>query len=108
MKARIRTGDQVEVISGVQAGQRGKVLRVFPEQQRALVEGINNVKRHTRPNQNNQQGGIIEKEAPLHLSKLMLVDPQTDERTRVRVQRLDDGSRVRIAVKSGEQISDAD
>lgn len=108
MKARIRTGDQVEVISGVEAGQRGKVLRVYPEKQRALVEGINNVKRHTRPNQNNQQGGIIEKEAPLHLSKLMLVDPQTDERTRVRVQRLDDGSRVRIAVKSGEQIPDAE
>lgn len=106
MKARIRTGDEVEVISGVQAGQRGKVLRVFPEKQRALVEGINNVKRHTRPNQNNQQGGIVEKEAPLHLSKLMLVDPQTNERTRVKMQRLDDGSRVRIAVKSGEQIPD--
>lgn len=107
MKARIRTGDEVEVISGVQAGQRGKVLRVFPEKQRALVEGINNVKRHTRPNQNNQQGGIVEKEAPLHLSKLMLIDPQTNERTRVKMQRLDDGSRVRIAVKSGEQIPDA-
>jgi large subunit ribosomal protein L24 len=107
VKARIRTGDEVEVISGVQAGQRGKVLRVFPEKQRALVEGINNVKRHTRPNQNNQQGGIVEKEAPLHLSKLMLIDPQTNERTRVKMQRLDDGSRVRIAVKSGEQIPDA-
>jgi large subunit ribosomal protein L24 len=107
VKARIRTGDEVEVISGVQSGQRGKVLRVFPEKQRALVEGINNVKRHTRPNQNNQQGGIVEKEAPLHLSKLMLIDPQTSERTRVRAQRLDDGSRVRIAVKSGEQIPDA-
>lgn len=107
MKARIRTGDQVEVISGVNAGQRGKVLRVFPDKQRALVEGVNNVKRHTRPNQNNQQGGIIEKEAPLHLSKLMLIDPQTDERTRVRGQKLDDGSRVRISVKSGEQIPNA-
>ena len=107
MKARIRTGDQVEVISGVNAGQRGKVLRVFPDKQRALVEGVNNVKRHTRPNQNNQQGGIIEKEAPLHLSKLMLIDPQSDARTRVRGQKLDDGSRVRISVKSGEQIPNA-
>lgn len=107
MKAKIRTGDQVEVISGVYAGQRGKVLRVYPEKQRALVEGINNIKRHTRPNPNNQQGGIVEKEAPVHISKLMLVDPQTDERTRVRLQRLEDGSRVRIAVKSGEQIPDA-
>jgi len=107
VKARIRTGDQVEVISGVNAGQRGKVLRVFPDKQRALVEGVNNVKRHTRPNQNNQQGGIIGKEAPLHLSKLMLIDPQTDERTRVRGQQLGDGSRVRISVKSGEQIPNA-
>ena len=107
MKAKIRTGDQVEVISGVHAGARGKVLRVWPDQNRALVEGVNVVKRHTRPNQQNQQGGIIEKEAPLHVSKLMLIDPQTDERTRVRIERLDDGSRVRIAVKSGEQIPEA-
>jgi large subunit ribosomal protein L24 len=107
VSARIRIGDQVEVISGVQAGQRGKVLRVYPEKQRALVEGINNVKRHTRPNQTNQQGGIVEKEAPLHVSKLMLIDSQTDKRTRVRAKKLDDGTRVRIAVKSGEQIPNA-
>ncbi|MCZ6635852.1 MAG: 50S ribosomal protein L24 [bacterium] len=106
MKSLIRKGDQVEVIDGVYSGKRGRVLRVFPNVERALVEGVNLVKRHTRPNPKNQQGGIVEKEAPLHVSKLMLIDPQTDERTRVRIRRLEDGSRVRIAVKSGEQIPD--
>jgi len=107
VKVKIRKGDQVEVISGVYSGQRGQVLRVWPETGRALVEGVNVIKRHTRPNPSNQQGGIVEKEAPLPISKLMLIDPETNERTRVRISRLDDGSRVRIAVKSGEQIPDA-
>lgn len=105
---KIRKGDQVEVISGVYTGQRGKVLRVWQKNNRALVEGVNTVKRHTRPSPNNQQGGIVEKDAPVHASNLMIVDPQTDERTRVRIQRLADGSRVRIAKKSGEQIPDAE
>lgn len=108
MKVKIRKGDQVEVISGVNAGQRGNVLQVWPDKGRALVKGINLVKRHTRPTPKNQQGGIVEKEAPLHVSKLMLIDPQTDAPTRVRIKRLEDGSRVRVAVKSGEQLSDAD
>ena len=105
---RIRKGDQVEVISGVYTGQRGRVLHVWPRKERVLVEGINNVKRHTRPNPNNQQGGIVEKEAPLHVSNLMVVDSQTDERTRIRIQRLEDGARVRIAKKSGEQIPEVE
>ena len=105
---RIRKGDQVEVISGVYTGQRGRVLHVWPKKERVLVEGINNVKRHTRPNPNNQQGGIVEKEAPLHVSNLMVVDSQTDERTRIRIQRLEDGERVRIAKKSGEQIPEVE
>ena len=105
---RIRKGDQVEVISGVYTGQRGRVLHVWPKKKRVLVEGINNVKRHTRPNPNNQQGGIVEKEAPLHVSNLMIVDSQTDERTRIRIQRLEDGARVRIAQKSGEQIPEVE
>lgn len=108
MKVKIRKGDQVEIISGVSVGQRGKVLQVWPDKGRALVEGVNVVKRHTRPNAKNQQGGIIEKEAPLYISKLMLIDPQSDAPTRVRLSRLEDGSRVRISVKSGEQIPDAD
>ncbi len=106
MKTRIRKDDLVEVISGVDKGRRGVVLKVFPKEDRALVEGANFIKRHTKPSQKNQQGGIIEKEAPLHFSKLMLVDPQTEERTRVRYQQLEDGSRIRIAVKSGDQIPD--
>ncbi len=105
---RIRKGDQVEVISGVYTGQRGRVLHVWPKKERVLVEGINNVKHHTRPNPNNQQGGIVEKEAPLHVSNLMVVDSQTDERTRIRIQRLEDGARVRIAKKSGEQIPEVE
>ena len=105
---KIRKGDQVEVISGVYTGQRGQVLRVWKKNSRVLVEGINTVMRHTRPSPNNQQGGIVEKEAPVHVSNLMIVDPQTDEPTRIRIQRLEDGSRVRIAKKSGEQIPDVE
>lgn len=105
---KIRKGDQVEVISGVHTGQRGRVLHVWPKKERVLVEGVNTVKRHTRPNPNNQQGGIVEKEAPLHVSNLMIVDSQTDERTRIRIQRLEDGARVRIAQKSGEQIPEVE
>lgn len=107
MKMHIRKGDTVEVISGIHAGERGKVLKVFPQQGRALVEGVNFIKRHTRASPKNQQGGIIEKEAPVASSKLMLVDPQSEQRTRVRRKRLADGTRIRIAAKSGEQIPDA-
>lgn len=105
---KIRKGDQVEVISGVYTGQRGQVLRVWKKTDRVLVEGVNTVMRHTRPSPSNQQGGIVEKEAPVHVSNLMIVDPQTDEPTRIRIERLEDGSRVRIAKKSGEQIPDVE
>lgn len=108
MKQRIKKGDTVEVISGVDAGKRGTVLDVDAARSRALVEGVNFIKRHERPNANNQQGGIVEKEAAVHMSKLMPVDPQTGERTRVRRQILDNGSKVRVAVKSGEQIPDSE
>jgi len=104
VKLHVRTGDLVEVISGVQAGTRGRVLKVLPKARRAIVEGVNFIKRHTRPNPKNQQGGIVEKEAPVHISKLMLVDPQTEERTRVRRKRLEDGTTIRVSAKSGEQI----
>lgn len=108
MKQRIKRGDTVEVISGVDAGKRGTVMDVDAEKSRALVEGIKMIKRHERPNPKNQQGGIVEKEGLIHLSKLMPVDPQTGERTRVRRKVLEDGSKVRIAVKSGEQIPDTE
>ncbi len=108
MIQRIKKGDTVEVISGVDAGKRGTVLDVNSEKSRALVEGVNLIKRHERPNPKNQQGGIVEKEAALHLSKLMPIDPQSGERTRVRRKVLDDGTKVRISVKSGEQIPDSE
>jgi large subunit ribosomal protein L24 len=104
LAGRIRRGDEVEIISGVDAGKRGRVLKVFPERSRALVEGVNLVKRHTRPNQNNQQGGIVEQEAPVHLAKLMPIDPKSGEPTRVRSEQLADGSRVRVATRSGEHL----
>lgn len=107
MKLHVRKGDLVEVVSGVDSGKRGRILRVFPKSSRALVEGVHFIKRHTRPSQRNQQGGIVEKEGPLHVSKLMVVDPQSEERTRIRRRRLEDGSHVRLAAKSGEQIPDA-
>lgn len=104
MKLRIRKGDLVEVISGAEMGKRGQVLKVFPKRERAIVEGANFIKRHTRATAKNQQGGIVEKEAPVHLSNLMLVDPQTEEPTRIRRKTLEDGTSIRISVKSGEQI----
>jgi large subunit ribosomal protein L24 len=106
VKLHVRTGDTVEVVSGVDAGKRGRILRVFPKSGRALVEGVNFIKRHTRPSQRNQQGGIVEKEGPVHVSKLMAIDPQTEERTRIRRKQLEDGTHVRLAAKSGEQIPD--
>ena len=104
MGRRIRKGDEVEITSGEDAGKRGRVLKMFRESDRALVEGVNLVKRHTRPNQKNQQGGILEQEAPIHLSKLMPIDPQSGEPTRVRMERLADGTRVRVAARSGEHL----
>ena len=99
----IRKGDTVEVISGNDKGQRGLVLSVIREKQRIIVEGVNLRKHHTRPSRRDPQGGIIEREAPVHASNLMLVCPKTNHPTRVRhAQR--DGKSVRIAARSGEMI----
>jgi large subunit ribosomal protein L24 len=104
MAARIVKGDTVIVISGKDKGKTGKVLRVLREDDRVLVGGINLVKRHTRPTPRNPSGGIIEREQPLHACKVMLVDPKTGKGTRVRFKSLENGSKVRLAVKSGEEI----
>jgi large subunit ribosomal protein L24 len=77
---------------------------VYPEQDRIIVEGVRMMKKHTKPTQRDPQGGIIEREAPLHVSNVMLVDPKNDEPTRVGRQRLDEGRRVRVAKRSGEMI----
>ena len=101
---KIKRDDTVLIISGNDKGKRGRVLRVYPEQDRIIVEGVRMMKKHTKPTQRDPQGGIIEREAPLHVSIVMLVDPKNDEPTRVGRQRLDEGRRVRVAKRSGEMI----
>jgi large subunit ribosomal protein L24 len=109
MALRIRRDDTVEVISGKDKGKTGKVLRVEPKRDRVFVEGMNIQKRHTRPrsirdaNRAEAIGGVIEKEGPIHISNVMLVDPKTNKPTRVGVSR-EGGQRTRIAKKSGEAI----
>ena len=98
----VRRGDTVGVIAGRERGKRGKVLRVLREKSRVLVEKVNMIKKHQRPTQKLRQGGIIEREGAIHLSNVMLVDPQTSKPTRVGVRELADGKRARIARRSGE------
>lgn len=100
---RIRKGDNVIVVSGRDKGKKGNVLRVLPADERVLVQGINVVKRHMRPSAR-QTGGIVEKEAPIHLSNVALIDPQSGKATRVGFRTLDDGRKVRVARRSGEVI----
>jgi large subunit ribosomal protein L24 len=104
MAARIRKGDNVVVISGKDKGKTGKVLRVLREDDRVVVQGVNLVKRHMRPTPRNPSGGILEREQPLHASKVMPVDPQSGKGTRVRYKTLENGKKVRVAVKSGDEI----
>ncbi len=101
---KIKKGDTVKVISGNYRGKTGKVLKVLPKRNRAIVEGINFIKRHTRPTQNNPRGGIIEREAAIHISNLMLVVNNTP--TRVGYTRLEDGRKVRLARKIGETVNE--
>jgi len=103
---RIVKGDKVVVISGNSKGQTGEVLKVLSKSGRVIVKGLNMVKRHARPTQKNPQGGIIEKEAGINISNVMLWDGKSGKGTRVRNSRLDDekGSKVRISVASGEVI----
>jgi large subunit ribosomal protein L24 len=103
MPARIRKGDKVIVLSGRDKGRSGEVLGVMPKQDRAIVRGINMVRRHQRQSAS-QQGGIISKEMPIHLSNLAHVDPKDDKPTRIRFERKDDGTVVRVAKRSGEAI----
>jgi large subunit ribosomal protein L24 len=104
MAARIRTGDVVVVISGKDKGKTGKVARVLVEEDRVVVEGINLVKRHTRPTPRTPNGGIVEREQPIAACKVMPVDPKTGKGTRVRFKVLEGGKKTRIAAKSGEEL----
>lgn len=103
--ARIRTGDTVVVISGKDKGKNGRVMSVDLLNNRVLVEGINVVKRHVKPNMRDREGGIREGERPISASKVMPIDPETGKGTRVRTQVEADGSKTRIAVKSGKAIT---
>jgi large subunit ribosomal protein L24 len=104
MSARIRTGDNVVVISGKDKGKTGKITRILREEDRVVVAGINLVKRHSRPTPRNPSGGIIEREQPLAACKVMPIDPKTGKGTRVRVKVLEDGKKIRVAAKSGDEL----
>lgn len=103
-KMKISKGDRVRVIRGNYRDQEGTVLRVMPEKSAVLVEGVNMRKRHMRPSQANPDGGIVSFEAPIHVSNVMLVDPASGEPSRVRVRLESDGTKERIAVKSGNPV----
>ena len=102
-KLHIRKNDTVKVLAGEDKGKTGKVLKVFVEKQRALVEGVNMVSKSTKPNAKNPQGGFEKVEAPIHISNLSLIDPKSGKATRIAIKR--EGKKVtRIAKKSGEEI----
>ena len=104
MAAKIKKGDRVQVLTGRDKGKRGEVIAVMPTESRALVQGVNVVKRHTKPRGLNAPGGIVEKEAPIHLSNLALIDPKSDKPARVGFRVLEDGKKVRVAKGSGEVL----
>lgn len=103
MAAKIKKGDRVQVIAGKNKGLRGEVLTVNTKDGRVVVQGVNMIKRHTKPTQA-QPGGIIEREAPIDVSNVLHIDPKTDKPTRVGFKVLDDGRKVRVAKGSGEVI----
>ena len=103
-KLHIKKGDTVFVNAGDNKGRQGKVLKVDVEKQRAIVEGVNIVKKATKPNAKNPQGGIVEQEAPIHISKLQVLDPKSGKPTRVGRKLDSAGKLVRYAKKSGEEI----
>jgi large subunit ribosomal protein L24 len=103
MAAKVRKGDRVIVTTGRDKGKKGEVLRVYPDEGRVLVAGINVVTKHQKPSQR-QQGGRVTKEAPVHVSNVAHIDPKSGEATRVGFKVLADGRKVRVAKKSGESI----
>jgi large subunit ribosomal protein L24 len=104
-KIRLRKNDLVEILTGRDAGKRGKILQVIPDKGRVIVQGVNFIKRHTRPNpQRNIKGGIAEREAPIHVSNVMIVSPDDDKKTRIGSKLLPDGRRARIGRRGGEVL----
>ncbi len=103
MARNIKTGDTVAIIAGADKGKTGKVLRILGDKDRVVVEGINRVWKHVKPNQANQKGGRIQKDAPIHISNVLPVDPTSGKGTRVRFQ-VKDGAKHRVAVKNGTDL----
>jgi len=103
VKLKIKSGDTVVVTTGDHKGSEGKVMRVILEKNKAIVEGVNMVSKHEKPSTNNPQGGIVKKEAPIHISNLSLIDPKTGEVTRVGYK-IEDGKKVRFTKKSNQVI----
>jgi large subunit ribosomal protein L24 len=102
VKLKVKKGDTVEVIAGKERTRRGRILRVDRDRERVVVEGVNMIKRHTKPNPSKSiQGGIVEREAPIHISNIMVVSPESGKRTRVGYRVLEDGHKVRIAKVDG-------
>ena len=106
---KIKKNDTVMVIAGNAKGKTGKVLKVYPDRERIIIEGVNIIKRHTRPSQKNPQGGIVQREATIHASNVMLVDPKTNEVTRVGMKEVKDATtgkkrRMRVSKASGEMF----
>ncbi len=99
----VKKGDKVKVLSGKDKGKQGVILEAYPKNERVLVEGINMVKIHAKPSQDNPQGGILNQEAPIHVSNVLPIDPKSGEPTRVGYE-VRDGKKVRIAKKSGEPL----
>ena len=102
-KFKIKTGDEVIILAGKDKGLKGKVLKIIKSKDRILVEGVNIVKKHVKPSAENPQGGIVEKEAPIHISNVALVDPKSGKATRVGFE-MKDGKKVRVSKKSKEVI----
>lgn len=99
----VKTGDKVKVLAGKDKGKEGVIIKAFPKKDRVIVEGVNVVKKHTKPSNTNPSGGIVEKEAPIHVSNVMLIDPSTNQPTRVGYKVVD-GKKVRVSKKTGETI----
>ncbi|MFC3040912.1 50S ribosomal protein L24 [Virgibacillus xinjiangensis] len=99
----VKKGDKVKVLSGKDRGKEGVILEAYPKKERVLVEGVNMIKKHAKPSQDNPQGGILDIEGPIHVSNVMPIDPKSGEPTRVGYE-VRDGKKVRIAKKSGEAL----
>ena len=106
LKFRLKSGDTVKVIAGKHKGSQGEVIAILRDKGRVLVKNVNIIRKAQRPTQDNPRGGFVEQEAPIHLSNVQLVDPKTGGPTRVAYRLLDDGRKVRVAVKSGTQIDE--